>query len=241
MHQNYTASPPLFVVGSISWVICWLGVTFTTSYRASLIVFVGGRRPWLLPLILILCQGALSFTGSAYFTINFISSFGKTVDERSTIITIVESIWYSVMESLLFVITQYRIVSVRSSVKKVPLAVQAQLYMKGILRSALYSLNVIMMFISVGNGFGVGVGGNWSVYGHAITLLILMTDSNRFQETIAILNGDHQPRRTGVPTTGQTLSHQETSVHGHTFSDKGNDHHHNSKEQIPRKSAVAHH
>ncbi|KAI8814427.1 hypothetical protein BJ742DRAFT_864949, partial [Cladochytrium replicatum] len=172
MHQNYTASPPLFVVGSISWVIAWLGVTYTTSYRASLIVFVGNRRPWLLPLILILCQGTLSFTGSAYFTINFISSFGKTVDERSTIITIVESIWYSVMESLLFVTTQYRIVSVRSSVKKVPLAVQVQLYTKGVLRSALYSLNVIMMFISVGNGFGVGIGGNWSVYGHAITLLI---------------------------------------------------------------------
>ncbi|KAI8802034.1 hypothetical protein BJ742DRAFT_778755 [Cladochytrium replicatum] len=112
---------------------------------------------------------------------NFLTSFGQIIDERSTKITFVESVWFSIIETILFVVTQYRFVSVRSSMRKVSTGVQIQLYWKDVTRSILYSFNVIMMYLFVGN---------WSGYGHAITLLILMTDSNRFQETIAILNGD---------------------------------------------------
>ncbi|KAI8814428.1 hypothetical protein BJ742DRAFT_892013 [Cladochytrium replicatum] len=190
MAQNYDAAKGMFVVGSMCWVTAWLCVTYHTSYRATIIALTGVKRPWVVSIAFVVLQGALSWTGSAFFTMNFLASFGQTIDERSTKITFVESVWYSITETILFVVTQYRIVSVRSSVRKVSTGVQIQLYWKGVTRSILYSFNVIMMYLSVGNEFGVDAGGNWSGYGHAITLLILMTDSNRFQETIAILNGD---------------------------------------------------
>ncbi|KAI8814244.1 hypothetical protein BJ742DRAFT_328816 [Cladochytrium replicatum] len=216
--SDFASATPLFIIGSISWVLAWLNVTYHTSYRAALISLVGFQRPWIISIVAVCCQGALSGTGSVFFTMNFISSFGQTVDTRSTLITFVESFWYSIVETALFVVTQYRIVSVRSRIKKVSVTVKLQLYWKAVTRSMLYSLNVIMMFLAVGNEFGVNVGGNWSLYGHAITLLILMTDSNRFQETIAILNGDKVPNRgTGVLGTN-TYGSTNGASGNHSFS-----------------------
>ncbi|KAI8805379.1 hypothetical protein BJ742DRAFT_404919 [Cladochytrium replicatum] len=122
---------------------------------------------------------------------SFLMSFGQTVDPRSSTVTIVESFWYSIIETILFAITQYRIVYIHSQVKKVSASVKMQLYMKAVTRSVLYSFNVTMMFLSVGNVFGtaLGIGSNWTSYGQSITLLILLTDSDRFQETIAVLTG----------------------------------------------------
>ncbi|KAI8802032.1 hypothetical protein BJ742DRAFT_858759 [Cladochytrium replicatum] len=211
---------PMFIAGSICWVIAWLNVTYHTSYRATLISLIGFQRPWIVAVVMVVCQGILSGTGSVFFTENFLASFGQTVDPRSTAITFVESFWYSIVETILFVITQYRIVSVRSRIKKVDMTVKIQLYWKAVSRSILYSLNVIMMFLSVGNAFGAGVGGNWSTYGHAVTLLILMTDSNRFQETIAILNGD-APRRTGITGATTFNSHSNGAVSGNNHSMSG--------------------
>ncbi|KAI8802031.1 hypothetical protein BJ742DRAFT_834842 [Cladochytrium replicatum] len=218
--NDFSTAQPMFIIGSICWVIAWLNVTYHTSYRAALISLVGFQRPWIVSIIAVACQAALSGTGSVFFTMNFLASFGTTVDPRSTTITFVESFWYSIVETALFVVTQYRIVSVRSRIKKVSSMVKFQLYMKAVTRSLLYSLNVIMMFLSVGNAFGAEVGGNWSVYGHAITLLILMTDSNRFQETIAILNGDTTGggKRTGMTGISNTYGSQNASGHNHSYS-----------------------
>ncbi|KAI8814423.1 hypothetical protein BJ742DRAFT_785257, partial [Cladochytrium replicatum] len=199
--------------------MAWLCVTYHTSYRAALISLVGFQRPWLVSLAAVICQGLLSGTGSVFFTINFVTSLGTKVDPRSTMITFIESFWYSIVETALFVVTQYRIVSVRSRIKKVATTVQLQLYWKAVMRSVLYSLNVIMMFLAVGNTFGVDVGGNWSLYGHAITLLILMTDSNRFQETIGILNGDIKRTGTGMIDTKNFSSQNGTSGNNHSLSD----------------------
>ncbi|KAI8802029.1 hypothetical protein BJ742DRAFT_834837 [Cladochytrium replicatum] len=217
---NVAVASPMIIMGSISWVIAWLNVTYHTSYRAALISMVGYQRPWLIALVAVLCQGALSGTGSVFFTLNYLKSFGNTVDPRSTTITYVESFWYSIVETALFVITQYRIVSVRARVKKVSTMTKIELYWKAVSRSILYSLNVVMMFLSVGNAFGAGVGANWSLYGHSMTLLILMTDSNRFQETIAILNGDTSGGGKKSGTAGFTYGSQNgVSGNNHSISD----------------------
>ncbi|KAI8801353.1 hypothetical protein BJ742DRAFT_837705 [Cladochytrium replicatum] len=186
-----TAATYMFILGSLAWVVSWLTVTYHTSYRAAIITLVGFERPWLIPLIIIVCQVALSGTGWFFFIKNYITSFGQEADPRSTIITIVEAFWYSIVETVLFSITQYRIVQVHSQVRKVSTFIKLQLYMKAVTRSILYSFNVTMMFLSVGGIFGPGMGpgDNWTSYGFSVTFLILITDSDRFQETIAVLTG----------------------------------------------------
>ncbi|KAI8802030.1 hypothetical protein BJ742DRAFT_873558 [Cladochytrium replicatum] len=235
---NVVAAVPFFIGGSVLWVLAWICVTYHTSYRAALISLVGFQRPWLVSLAAVICQGLLSGTGSVFFTINFVTSLGTKVDPRSTLITFIESFWYSIVETALFVITQYRIVSVRSRIKKVATTIQFQLYWKAVMRSILYSLNVIMMFLAVGNTFGVNVGLNWSLFGHAITLLILMTDSNRFQETVGILNGDIKRTGTGMIDTKNFSSQNGTSGNNHSFSDHKGDYSQSKPSSRPRTKNI---
>ncbi|KAI8801343.1 hypothetical protein BJ742DRAFT_34009 [Cladochytrium replicatum] len=203
---NFSAASPLFVLGSIIWVLGWLQVTYHTSYRAAQITLVRFKWPWIVPFVVCLCQAALSGTGAYYFINNFLISFGQTSDPRSAAVTVVESFWYSIIETILFAITQYRIVYIHSQVKKVSTTVKLQLYMKAVSRSVLYSFNVTMMFLSVGNVFGttLGINSNWTTYGQSITLLILLTDSDRFQETIAVLTGTTDWSRGTRLTTSST-------------------------------------
>ncbi|KAI8801354.1 hypothetical protein BJ742DRAFT_837706 [Cladochytrium replicatum] len=203
---NLRAAKPLYIVASILWVACWLQVTYHTSYRAAQIIFTGYKRLWIFPIVVCICQGALSGTGCYFFVSNFLNNLGRRVDPKSVTITIVESFWYSIVETVLFGITQYRIVHVHSRVKKVSTSVKLQLYMKAVTRSILYSFNVTMMFLSVGNVFGAdrGINSNWTAYGKTITVLILLTDSDRFQETIAVLTGTTDWERGTRLTTPST-------------------------------------
>ncbi|KAI8802317.1 hypothetical protein BJ742DRAFT_873369 [Cladochytrium replicatum] len=64
------------------------------------------------------------------------------------------------------------------------------LYLKGVLRSAFFSFNVVMTYLAVGGHFGPIKMQAWSTNGLSVCVLILMTDAHRFQNALDILRGE---------------------------------------------------
>ncbi|KAI8807246.1 hypothetical protein BJ742DRAFT_812966 [Cladochytrium replicatum] len=124
----------------------------------------------------------------------------------------VEAVWYSIVESIFFLTTQFKILSTvielqsatgsnssssnkrgrRSSTMSTrsgtwssgPAAV---VYLKGFLRSCCYIANIVMSFLSIGGFFPLLSGTSWVFYGLNVVLLVMITDASRFQQALELL------------------------------------------------------
>ncbi|KAI8802318.1 hypothetical protein BJ742DRAFT_778435 [Cladochytrium replicatum] len=214
-------------IGTICWVGSWCSLTFHSATRTFMILFPFLRRPpvWVLSGLIVLIQLCISTSG-AYFFVRSQAPDSTEYETASTLrITLVESIWFSSVESILFFATQFKIIRTivevknmsnssrtrrapsRTSFSGLPRSLSlsfgktpAMLYIKAALRSLFFSVNVVMVYLTIGGYFGSNKNSlswsinlflrAWSTNGLSIAVIILMTDAHRFQSALDLLHGE---------------------------------------------------
>ncbi|KAI8803939.1 hypothetical protein BJ742DRAFT_826602 [Cladochytrium replicatum] len=208
----------LYVIASASWVFAWASLTYHSATRAFLVLFPYIRTPvWLLSGAIVFTQLILTGTGAYFFSIQSADPSNYTNSAVLEKITLTESIWYSLVESILFAATQYKIIATVMSVTEATASTSEiidgsstfslkslAIYAKGVLRSLFYSFNIVMMFLSVGGYFTNFIASSFTWNGMSIVLLILMTDAIRLKNTLEILHRDENGP-SSKPTSGVSL------------------------------------
>ncbi|KAI8806814.1 hypothetical protein BJ742DRAFT_815400 [Cladochytrium replicatum] len=218
----------LYVIASASWVFAWASLTYHSATRAFLVLFPYIRTPvWLLSGAIVFAQLTLTGTGAFFFSIQSADPSNYTNSVVLEKITLTESIWYSLVESILFAATQYKIIATVMSVTEASASTSEVMdgssqstislkslviYAKGVFRSLFYSFNIVMMFLSVGGYFTNFIAcRSFTWNGMSIVLLILMTDAIRLKNTLEILHRDEN-RPSSNPKSG--VSFGATSSNG---------------------------
>ncbi|KAI8801768.1 hypothetical protein BJ742DRAFT_873676 [Cladochytrium replicatum] len=212
-------------IATVSWIVSWASLTFHSATRALMILLPYLRRVpvWTLSGALVVVQLGINSVGAYYFARSSLPDGTDWEKRTSRAVSVVEAVWYSLVESLLFFATQFKIVAtvteVRrfSNVTKTGLSVTTQestaaasgatiiarrisravrdralLYFKAFLRWAFFSTSIAMTYLTFGGHLGSTKANNWSSNGLMICIMILMTDSLRFQNALELLQaGEH--------------------------------------------------
>ncbi|KAI8801769.1 hypothetical protein BJ742DRAFT_913375 [Cladochytrium replicatum] len=214
------------------------------------------RRPplWVLSGGLVVIQLCIDLAGAVFFIKLQHPDFTGDDIAMSERITLAESIWFSLVESVLFFATQYKIISavtevqqVASSPHRATLSRHTEstsqsappttsrttkwtsfvLHFKGMLRSAFFSANIVMTYLTLGGYFGpnkyeilsnfgplLTPDISWSSNGLCICVLILMTDALRFQSAIDIIRSDNNTGGGSISTAPRTSAGLRSFVPG---------------------------
>ncbi|KAI8807249.1 hypothetical protein BJ742DRAFT_773234 [Cladochytrium replicatum] len=156
-------------VCGITWILAWACMTFHSTMRTALIVLPLSAKipPWGVGLMVTLLQLTLASASVYYYVKAIIESDGHKYDKQGSFILLLEAVWYSIVESGLFLAAQYKIVSAALELQNAvggntlprrrslnPLKHRAfWIFMMGGLRALCYSANIIMTFISIGGYF----------------------------------------------------------------------------------------
>ncbi|KAI8808175.1 hypothetical protein BJ742DRAFT_894222 [Cladochytrium replicatum] len=168
----------------LTWTLAWASMTFHSAMRTGLIVLPPTLKIplWAICLIVVGVQVALAGSSAYYFAKSVMDSDGEGIIDwmiRGTIMLLVDSVWNSTVESVIFFAAQ--IVSVSLELQKASnagvLSDKGQLsvatstkgpkhkepvkpprevfwvYLNGVLRSACYSANTVLTFTAIGGFF----------------------------------------------------------------------------------------
>ncbi|KAI8807245.1 hypothetical protein BJ742DRAFT_317935 [Cladochytrium replicatum] len=168
-----------YVLSAVFWALAWASLTFHSATRTILIAFprLQNHSVWFISGSTVFAQLCLTGTGAYFYSKSQIDTLGKVYDPRGVTVLLVEIPWYSIVESVLFITAQYKIVSAVNELRDTQSGDrQAQaparrwsvwsshtnswtarhaklIYVKGLIRSMLYCTNIIMTFLSVGGFF----------------------------------------------------------------------------------------
>ncbi|KAJ3176789.1 hypothetical protein HDU85_006542 [Gaertneriomyces sp. JEL0708] len=194
-------NPPLFVdriIGATFFYdLTFTLLTYHSAYRTILICRPITRRIPLYALLIAFTQMIIHGCASYFWAINMKDNYGTLVSPVSSKMEVVVLVYYSVVESVLFVLTQYRIVEVKiatmaNKAETLGLRTMAGLYGQGLMRSFAYTISITMGFIALGNALPlvhltVTEAWNFPMYGPVFCMIVILTDVNRFQSAIATL------------------------------------------------------
>ncbi|KAI8920155.1 hypothetical protein DFJ77DRAFT_451358 [Powellomyces hirtus] len=184
-----------FYVGAFTCLI------FHSTYRTVMISAPHFASPLRIAIPITLTQCFIHGSASYYWGSNIMDNYGTKVSVISSRFEIAILIYYSVVESVLFLLTQYKIIQVKSVIVKKGdsemFKIKLLLYLKGSIRSFAYILNIVLIYIALGNWLPYLVNWNYPMFCPAFLLMIVLTDSTRFQECMAKLSVNHAPRTSG--------------------------------------------
>ncbi|KAI9089423.1 hypothetical protein DFS34DRAFT_654567 [Phlyctochytrium arcticum] len=120
------------------------------------------------------------------------ANFGTQVDTISQKMEVVVLVYYSVVESALFIITQYKIIeTTAATIAGGPtMRLKALMYLSGSMRSVAYIANICVGFVALGNVLPVTSHWNFPLYGPPFLVVIILTDFGRFQNCMDNLTGE---------------------------------------------------
>ncbi|KNC97943.1 uncharacterized protein SPPG_06931 [Spizellomyces punctatus DAOM BR117] len=164
-------------------------LTYHSAYRTFLICKPFHPRVWLLAAGVTLTQIVIHGTASYFWATNMKANYGTIPSPISTTMETVVLVYYSTVESVLFLITQYKIVESTTATKtNVSMVTKLTTYMNGFARSIAYTANICIGFIALGEVIPVTHNWNFPMYGPAFLIIIILTDVGRFQDCMTKLH-----------------------------------------------------
>ncbi|KAI8808174.1 hypothetical protein BJ742DRAFT_894219 [Cladochytrium replicatum] len=233
---SYLASLNLYAAGhhqvaslakslcGLTWALAWACMTFHSAMRATLIVFPSLVKPppWATSAIVVLAQLVLAGSSAYFFARSAMETHPVNVYQKAgTVVLLVESVWYSTVESVIFFAVQYKLISAvlelqsassstrqsRSRRRYVGTIVKPTrklfwIYLNGALRATCYSVNIVMTFLSIGGYFPRYTASERSLhqatafvmYGPSVAFLLIMTDAKRFRQALELTKPDPIPQ-----------------------------------------------
>ncbi|KAI9089422.1 hypothetical protein DFS34DRAFT_639404 [Phlyctochytrium arcticum] len=167
-------------------------LTYHSAYRTIRICLPFYRNVHWAAAGVALTQMLVHGSASLFWARNMKANFGTQVDTTSQKLELVVLVYYSVVESALFVITQYKIIETKAAtmVGGATKRLKALMYLSGSMRSIAYIANICMGFVALGNVLPVTSHWNFPMYGPPFLVIIILTDSGRFQNCMESLTGE---------------------------------------------------
>ncbi|KAI9089424.1 hypothetical protein DFS34DRAFT_639408 [Phlyctochytrium arcticum] len=167
-------------------------LTYHSAYRTIRICLPFYRHVHWAAAGVALTQVVVHASAAYFWASNMLANFGTQVDPTSQKMEVVVLVYYSVIESVLFVITQYKIIETKASTMAggATTRLKALMYLSGSLRSVAYIANICMGFVALGNMLPVTSHWNFPLYGPPFLVVIILTDSGRFQNCMQTLTGE---------------------------------------------------
>ncbi|KNC99203.1 uncharacterized protein SPPG_05458 [Spizellomyces punctatus DAOM BR117] len=216
---NFEKFANLMIVTQVTYVGAFTSLVFHSAYRATLILAPRFPHTAKAATCVALTQGFIHGAASYYWGMNIKANYGTLRSEISSRMEIVVLIYYSLVESILFLMIQYKIIQVKAATLKSgdTNKIKLVLYAKGLLRSAAYIVNIALIYVSLGNIIPYLKNWNYPILCPSFILMIILTDSTRFQECIEKLS----PSTTTTTTSNSKKPTDSTIARTKTTDDKG--------------------
>ncbi|TPX66996.1 hypothetical protein SpCBS45565_g04117 [Spizellomyces sp. 'palustris'] len=198
----------LMIVTQVTYVGGFTALVFHSAYRATLILAPRFPHTAKAATCVALTQGFIHGAASYYWGTNIKANYGTLRSEISSRMEIVVLVYYSLVESILFLMIQYKIIQVKAAtlksgdINKIKLV----LYVKGLLRSSAYIVNIALIYLSLGNFIPYLINWNYPILCPAFILMIILTDSTRFQECIEKLSPSTTSISSSKKATDSTIA-----------------------------------
>ncbi|KAJ3175919.1 hypothetical protein HDU85_001026 [Gaertneriomyces sp. JEL0708] len=212
LENNIPKFQNLFYLTQSAFVAAFTCLVFHSAYRTTLILAPRSPHTIKVALFAAFTQMAIHIPAAAYWGLNMAATAGAGISPISQKMEVVVLVYYAVVETSLYLVTQNHIIKVKAAASSgTSTRIKVMLYLKGLLRAGVYSATIILTYLSLGNRLPQPQTMNWQypMIMPSILLLIILTDSTRFQECIEKLTGTvTYGNSSGKPATNPSIKPQ---------------------------------
>ncbi|KAJ3286024.1 hypothetical protein HK104_009220 [Borealophlyctis nickersoniae] len=179
----------LTITCSVTFHTAFICQSFYSLRRTCMIYNLSPHVQLYLPIFMTICQCAVQYTNSAYWSMDMLVYYGSTVSPQTARSTIISIVWILSTEPVYFALLQYKIVKSATTFQrghKNRLSTTIWLWVEAAMRLTFYVFTVLFCYLAFSDFLKPGQLAYWSMISvlPANIGLIFLTDVGRFQKAL---------------------------------------------------------